>query len=317
MHGVLVNLRTANVRLEPFFKTGLPSGGRLEEKNAALEEATKKLQETVVKREKAKRGGKATFDHADLVGAMQRAGTSPECGQVFGTYVQGVVSRQQHLRNETTRGKLAQCAAKLYPVATVVLGLVSFGADAVAVLPVKIAANGLQQLLTVAMKEHERGAEVVQLLDAMTDYGPFLDNLRELINSLQLLERATDFLLAMTDFLRESLEYLDRSLPMRLANSSWADSRKALEDARTKLDEQITRDMQVAFLNWMGQTANSRILSSISSDLSFRERHQHFCSQRMPGSGEWVLNDAKFQAWERANIKDTAKAEVLCCIGLR
>ncbi|KAK2872055.1 hypothetical protein FQN49_002588 [Arthroderma sp. PD_2] len=302
---------SGNVCLEPFFRAGLPNGDkRLIEKNSALEKATKRLRETIDKRTKAGRGQKAIFRDEDMTKVMQNAGSSSQSGAVFGRYVEAVVTEQLFLRNETTRGKLAKYAARLYPTATIVLGLVSFGADAASFSPVKIVANGLQQVLTAAMDQHNQMEDLAQQLEILTDYGPFLDNLRDLVNSSQLLEKATDLLIAMTNFLRESLLHLDRSVAARLINESWAGSKALLETACKRLDGQVLKDMQLAFFNWIEQDSNNRIISSISKDASFREKQQQYWTQLMPGTGQWVLEDEKFKAWEKGGL--AGKARVLC-----
>lgn len=250
-----------------------------------------------------------------MAAALQQAGTSPQCGAAaFGDYVASVVAEQHALRDGPSfRGKLARHAAKLYPLATIVLGVVSLAGDAAGFAPAKIAANGLSNVLVAALREHHRAGDVVQQLDSLTDYGPFLDGLRELVDSSALAERAADLFIAMTDYLRDALEYLDSPAPLRVLNQSLTEQGLVLEHARRRLDDQVMRDMQVAFFNWIETGQNSRVVESILGDTAYREKQAHCCSRRMPGTGQWVLDDGRFRGWREGN----GEARVLCCVGLR
>ncbi|KAK0610684.1 hypothetical protein B0T17DRAFT_658441 [Bombardia bombarda] len=207
--------------------------------------------------------------------------------------------------------RLANIAAKFYPAATIVLGLVSLSAEAASFLPLKIAANGLQQVIVLATKIHDRSEDVLCQLELLTDYGPFLDNLRELVNNFRLLEIATDFFIAMMDFLRKSLDYLDKWAVMKLIDESWEESKKALELSRKRLDGQVQRDMQISFFNWIEQESNSRVISFLSTDLSHRGKQHHYREHSMPHTGQWVLDNEIFKRWQTLSAK-----AVLCCVGL-
>ncbi|KAI2782782.1 hypothetical protein F4815DRAFT_405063 [Daldinia loculata] len=305
-----------NIGLQ-LFSTEHLSQDKVKVIKSKLEDATERLNNTIIEHERRNKNQGVEFNTEGMIKVMQKAGTSPQSGIVFGEYIEGVVAKQRFLRDETTRGKLTHYAAKLYPVTRMVLGVVSFSADAASFSPVKMAANGLQLVLSAAMDVHEQGEDIIQQLEALNDYGPFLENLRELDNSSQLVERACEFLIETTNFLNASLEHLDKSTLRKAVSESWVMSKESFESARKRLDEQVERDMQINLFKWIKQNKNDRILTSISVDTSYREKQQQYSARRMPNIGQWVLDNENFMEWrEWERERRTDNARVLCCTGL-
>ncbi|KAI1460120.1 hypothetical protein F4805DRAFT_16372 [Annulohypoxylon moriforme] len=283
--------------------------------NSDLQDAIKNLNKTIRKHNKRKRRRSDTYDEAGMIEIKVNAGTSPESGRVFEECIESVVTEHRFSQNETIPGKFANYAVKLYPVTRIILGIASLSADAAAFAPVKVVAEGLLQVLSIAMDEHNRVNDILCQLESLGDYGPFLDDLRNLENSSLLQDRANKFLISLANFMRESIEYLDKRGPVKLFNQSWEESKKSLEDDRKRLDDQVLRDMQISLLGRLEQDISKDILSSISGDTSYREKQQQYSSQRMPTIGQWVLDDERFKRWKTENLD--GKARVLCCTGLR
>ncbi|KAI1086119.1 ankyrin repeat-containing domain protein [Rostrohypoxylon terebratum] len=246
--------------------------------------------------------------------AMNNADTSPEPGVAFGKFLEGIITEQRFLQDETLSGKLAHHAAKLYPIARIILGTASFSADAAAFMPVKTAASGLLEVISFAMVLHNRKKEIVQQLESLSDYNIFLENLRGLHDSSELSRKTNNLLISMMNFLRESLEYLGTPGVMKPFNQSWEESKKLFEDARNDLDNQVSRDTQVTFFRWVKESKNESTLSSLSADISYKEKQHQYSAQRVPEIGQWVLGDVRFKEWKLGTID--GKTRVLCCVGL-
>jgi hypothetical protein len=70
-----------------------------------------------------------TVDDESVKKALADARSNPsKSGEVFGKFIESVLKDQER-QKETVTGKISNCLAKVYPVATFALGLVSFGAD--------------------------------------------------------------------------------------------------------------------------------------------------------------------------------------------
>jgi len=73
--------------------------------------------------------GFPTIDDESVKKAMAAAHDNPsKSGEVFGKFIEKVL-KDKKKQEETITGKMASCLAKVYPVATFALGLVSFSAD--------------------------------------------------------------------------------------------------------------------------------------------------------------------------------------------
>ncbi|XDG08801.1 hypothetical protein ABKA04_008416 [Annulohypoxylon sp. FPYF3050] len=268
--------------------------------NADLQNAARELEKTISKYVKRRKDRDPLTNEA-IGEAMQSSDAASEPGVAFGKFVEGIIAKQRFKQSETVSGKLADHAAKLYPIARIILGTASLSADAAAFMPVKIAASGLLEVISLAMVLHNRKKEIVQQLEALSDYNVFLESLRGLHDSSELSRKANNLLISMMNFLRESLEYLGTPGVMKPFNQSWEDSKKSFEDARNELDNQVSRDTQITFFQWVKQSKNESTLSSLSADISYREKQHQFSTQRMPDIGQWVLYDKRFKEWKLGN----------------
>ncbi|KAI0895496.1 hypothetical protein F4806DRAFT_83919 [Annulohypoxylon nitens] len=281
--------------------------------NADLQNAARELEKTISKYVKRRKDRDPLTNEA-IGEAMRSSDAASEPGVAFGKFIEGIIAEQRFKQSKTVSGKLADHAAKLYPIARIILGTASLSADAAAFMPVKTAASGLLEVISLAMVLHNRKKEIVQQLEALSDYNVFLESLRGLHDSSELSRKANNLLISMMNFLRESLEYLSTPGVMKPFNQSWEDSKKSFEDARNELDSQVSRDIQITFFQWVKQSKNESTLSSLSADISYREKQHQFSTQRMPDIGQWVLYDKRFKEWKLRNTG--GKASVLCCVGL-
>jgi hypothetical protein len=118
---------TDSVRLDSFFQSPHPSE-RVDRAQKTLKSSTKKLEETL-RKYASKSQDFPTVDDESVKKALADARSNPsKSGEVFGKFIENVLKDQER-QKETVTGKIASCLAKVYPVATFALGLVSFGAD--------------------------------------------------------------------------------------------------------------------------------------------------------------------------------------------
>lgn len=249
---------TGNIGFESFFENR--SGDeRLSKAQQRLRDATLELKDALqdyAKQHPDRSHEISVIDNKDLATAMEEAGKKPQPEETFGRLIEQVVeSRVQ--RRQRRSGKLASCMTRVYPIATLVLGLVSFSADAAGFIPLKFAVNGLNIVLSNAVDTHNRADDIVKELEVINNYGPYLRKLRELDASHHVLVQATDLLTAMTRFLRTSISYLESHYLQRVIadtiGQKMAESRQALVDARNQLDQAMINEMGTTLLKRRGE----------------------------------------------------------------
>ncbi|KAG4441352.1 hypothetical protein IFR05_003166 [Cadophora sp. M221] len=226
------------------------------------------------------------------------------------------VQSDQKTNTESISGKVAACMSKVYPVATFALGIVSLGADAASFLPLKITANGLTQVISLASKEYNRSEDIISGLDHLSIHQPFFEDLREigpqdLPPSIQ--EHSTLLLAAISDYLRVSLiflqsRYIGKVLKV-IVKDDVDEAQKAVDSAIADLDRAVNHETYLLGKRREKGEGLKNALRSLSR-LRFRDTHDDIWKRRLGETGKWMLSDPQFLQWLDGSIK------ILWCTGL-
>ncbi|KFY17241.1 hypothetical protein V492_00802 [Pseudogymnoascus sp. VKM F-4246] len=195
--------------------------------------------------------------------------------------------------------------SKVYPVLSVVLGVVSFSADVVGFLPMKITANALSQVITLASDDHSSSIAVIEGLEELSDHQQFLNSLSSLNFELDngtdsILIKATNLLVAITDFLRISIQFLQKHFIRRVWDQVTEDqvniAMKSLKDARQNFDLAVQGAASATILRRENEEVTRKALDDMSP-LTFNKIHDEIVRSRLNHSGRWLLEHPTFNKW--------------------
>ncbi|KAI4264913.1 MAG: hypothetical protein L6R42_000027 [Xanthoria sp. 1 TBL-2021] len=171
-----VSQRTERVAL-PHLIDEVHPNPRVSKAREKLQESTEQLEVSLVNYAR-KFEDRPPFEDADVKNILANGSqSSPLSGDDFGRFIDQVLSDQK-TDSGRVRGRVAACKSKVYPIATFSLGIVSFTADAAGFLPLKITANGLTQVISLASKEHSRSGDIISVLDNLSSHQSFFEDLR-------------------------------------------------------------------------------------------------------------------------------------------
>ncbi|KFY44986.1 hypothetical protein V494_01208 [Pseudogymnoascus sp. VKM F-4513 (FW-928)] len=195
--------------------------------------------------------------------------------------------------------------SKVYPVLSVVLGAVSFSGDVVGFLPMKITANALSQVVTLASDDHSSSIAVIKGLEELSDHQQFLNSLSSLNFELDngtdsILVKATNLLVAITDFLRISIQFLQKHFIRRVWDQVTEDqvnrAMRSLKDARQNFDLAVQGAASATILRRENEEVTRKALDDMSP-LTFNKIHDEIVRSRLNHSGRWLLEHPTFNNW--------------------
>ncbi|OBT81856.1 hypothetical protein VE02_09788 [Pseudogymnoascus sp. 03VT05] len=213
-------------------------------------------------------------------------------------------------QQDTISGRTRICMSKVFPVLSVVLGVVSFSADAAGLLPLKITSNALSQVVTLASNDHSSSVAVVEGLEELSDHRQFLNSVSSLNFELDngtdsILVKATNLLAAITDFLRISIQFLQRNFVRRVWDQVTTDhvdtAMRSLQDARQNFDLAVHGAAAATILRRENEEVTRKALHDMSP-LTFKKTHDDVVINRLDNSGKWLLQNPKFDKWLRGDI---------------
>ncbi|OBT57822.1 hypothetical protein VE04_01879 [Pseudogymnoascus sp. 24MN13] len=213
-------------------------------------------------------------------------------------------------QQDTISGRTRICMSKVFPVLSVVLGVVSFSADAAGLLPLKITANALSQVVTLASNDHSSSVAVVEGLEELSDHQQFLNSVSSLNFELDngtdsILVKATNLLAAITDFLRISIQFLQRNFVQRVWDQVTTDhvntAMKSLQDARQNFDLAVHGAASATILRRENEAVTRKALHDMSP-LTFKKTHDDVVINRLENSGQWLLEHQNFDKWLRGDL---------------
>ncbi|KAI9771577.1 MAG: hypothetical protein M1839_002770 [Geoglossum umbratile] len=273
----------------------------------ALQFATEELQAALEKKAPGFRDF-ATVDDKSVREALLKAQKqSLRPGELFGALTEQLLSDDEEQR-ETLSGKIGDFMSKLYPVVNLVLGVMTATSDVAGFSPAKSAANGVNQILALAMDERSRSDDIVELLGKLPDYQENVDRLRTFSPDIlgdSVLEKATYLLAAITDFLRISLVYLKshyiKNLVENLADSPVTEGKRSLENALREFDSAVDRQINSIILNQQQERERKETLEWLSKE-NFKNSQDDVRHRRLENTGQWLLVNSDFQQWMNGNL---------------
>ncbi|KFZ11552.1 hypothetical protein V502_07499 [Pseudogymnoascus sp. VKM F-4520 (FW-2644)] len=213
-------------------------------------------------------------------------------------------------QQDTISDKTRVCMSKVFPVLSVVLGVVSSSADAAGFLPLKITANCLSQVITLASDEQSSSVAVVEGLEELSDHQQFLNSVSSLNFELDngtdsILVKAINLLVAITDFLRISIQFLQKHFARRVWDKITTDhvntAMKSLQDARQNFDRVVHGAASAIILRGENEKVTRKALDDMSP-LTFKKTHDDVVRNRLDNSGQWLLEHPNFGKWLRGDI---------------
>jgi len=228
----------------------------------------------------------------------------------------------QEIRADTTSAKVRRFMAVLYPIAKLALNLAGGAATTAGFVPVQIAANGLSQVLDLAMRPSKATEKVEAGLETLTRDQRFLRELRELPPSTHeesLLICAVELQAALVGFLRTSLLWLRKNDFVRFANCTMEskDVDEATNSLKTARDALMAATSQETYLlvKWREvRTQEAELLRKVCTD-HFHDAqidmHARLHRDRFPHTARWILHDDRYLRFRKGNV------QALWCPGKR
>ncbi|KAE9376058.1 ankyrin [Stipitochalara longipes BDJ] len=307
-----------HVHLEPFLKEQHEDPG-IAEAQQKLQKATEELEATLRDHASKSRKFPNIEDSSAKLAIEAAISNQSNPAAAFGNFIEQILANQEEDKG-TISGKIAGYMARLYPVANLALGLISFSADAAGFLPLKITANGLSQVLTLAMSERSQSDIVTEQLEKLSRHLSFVENVRQINlddsrqENITILANATNLLAAVANFLRISLIYLNKNFLRKagetiVGKDNVMKSKEELDSAVEAFDRSVSRGADIARLRTQQDEENEKILRSLS-DMDFEIVQKEIRSKRLRGTGEWIFKEPTFDKWLNGDIS------VLWCPGI-
>lgn len=241
-----------------------------------------------------------------LQGAMTKADAVARdytSASVFGQVIDQVL-QEQKAKDSMIPRKIANILSKLYPAAKIVLQVVAFGADAASFAPLKITANGLAQVVSLAMDEDVRRNDIIDELGKLSNHQQYVDSLRGLnLATLKplIILRALGLLIQINNYLRVSMLYLascyaKKAMTGNILEDKVTSCKAALHNAIRDFNEAV--GMEAYFIVW--QEADDRRRSKALDELTklrYKRVQSDYRQRRTLNTGQWLLNHPKFGQW--------------------
>ncbi|KAF9774219.1 hypothetical protein IL306_007815 [Fusarium sp. DS 682] len=286
-----------------FTKTDQEEDANIVEARLAWEESVARLDAALAE---SPHSGKLTLQAASLQGAMTKADavkTNHTSSSVFGQVIVAVL-QEQKAKDSKLSGKMGKIMSKLYPAVKISLQLVAFGADAASFAPLKITANGLAQVVSMAMDEDVRRSDIIDELGNLSDHQQYVDSLRGLdLATLKphIIVRALSLLTETNNYLRISMDYLascyiKQSMTGTILDDKVTASKTALRDAIRDFNEAI--GMEAYFIIWQEEDRRrrSKALDELTK-VRYKRIHSEYRERRTLKTGQWLLSHPKFVGW--------------------
>lgn len=208
----------------------------------------------------------------------------------------------------TLSAKIGKFMVALYPGAKFLLNVAGIGLTAASFAPAQIAANGVAQILELAIEPSRKTDEVLSGLDMMLEDQHFLDGLQRFpIYAIDesIVVRALKLQKALSEFIRESVVWLRKHAMTKFVTDAFGiqDVRVAIEDlnfARVALKRAMDTEFYLtAKLRDLEAQDNKTLDRMIArQDCIYhiaRQRDLH--DKRLPNSGESIVKDPRYQQW--------------------
>ncbi|KAI9710660.1 MAG: hypothetical protein M1820_002493 [Bogoriella megaspora] len=238
----------------------------------------------------------------------------------FTEFVKAMKSSQEE-KEKSISHHVGKFMAATYPATKFALGLIGNAASLAGVAPAQITANGLSQVLEIAMEPGRQTQEALSGLDLVVQDQDLLNKLRMLPEGgldqsiiMQIVKQQT----SLTEFLRESIVWLEHNRAAKLGSATFGiqdlkGAKSELEQSRRTLREMLSDQM---FLNAIWNDLKGRNKEKLNAICEDDEHYNHLVRQsqlsgeRLENSGTGILLDESYPLW-RSGEKCT-----LWCPGL-
>jgi hypothetical protein len=157
------------------------------------------------------------------------------------------------------------------------------------------------------MNERSQSHIVIEQLEKLSGYQSFVESVLGMnlddasLEKVAILENATNLLVAVHNFLRISLIYLQTNFFIHIGEAiigtnAIFECKKELDDAVKEFDLSVSRGAHLVTLKIQQEKENEKILHSLS-DMDFNKKQIDIRDKRLPGTGQWIFKDEKFEEW--------------------
>ncbi|KAK6537177.1 hypothetical protein TWF694_011374 [Orbilia ellipsospora] len=253
--------------------------------------------------------------------------------QMLSATVEGVLLNQQS-QEMSVASKIGDFMGKIYPLASLALGLGSAAAEGGSFLPIKGVVNSLSLLLQIAEKERTRTEDFEQQLSRIVFQALRVGEIQRLQSGTVgdlLVEKAANLMAAMLCYLKSALIFFRYDYFSKLAKALvsgagvYADGRAALDLAIAEYDQALLLEVTIKVLEMNINKAPllepskkqklAELLTWIGAGSEFESQYIANCEIRAPGTLNWILDCEEFKAW-RLQKENTAKFKPLWLSGL-
>lgn len=233
----------------------------------------------------------------------------------FGAAIEQVLLKQKN-QKPTIASKVGNAIGKIYPLASLTLGLAAYATESATLAPVKGAANSLSLLLQIADQEQSRGEDFLKQLDRIQYQALRVAEVQkhnDLEVSELLLEKSTNLMTAVILFLKDSIMFFRHDYFYNLGKTVllgpkiYSDARAALELAIAEYDQALLLQVTIKVLAMrtgipppqpdpkFQQSELAAWLKSSYWDVDAQFLNN--CELRAPGTLQWVLEAEEFRRW--------------------
>ncbi|ROV90340.1 hypothetical protein VMCG_09750 [Cytospora schulzeri] len=224
------------------------------------------------------------------------------------------VKLDQETKTRRASSKAGAFMQKMFPLSKITLGLTGTLANNFGCAPVQIAANGLIQVMELAISIPEDSAKVVGALDAIVTDTRLLVELKRLPETAveeMLANPATELHYQLIVFLRKGIVWLDKGFFRKFAGSlvtpsEMKDAISELHNAREALKTALLNDTYLTVRWQQVATMEAGMLDSLCPDeyhIAQLKRQKELHSSRLPASGHWLTDDERYTMWCEGKLR--------------
>ncbi|KAG4444253.1 hypothetical protein IFR05_000228 [Cadophora sp. M221] len=234
--------------------------------------------------------------------------------QVVGA-VDAVISQQQD-QKPTAASRVGSVIGKIYPLASLAMGVGATVAESASFVPVKGAVNGLCLLLSIANQEQGRSADFLRQLDRISYQALRVAEIQKhgdidigdlvLESSTKLMTSILLFFKGAVMFFRHDY-FFNLGKTILLGPQVYADAKSTLDTAINDYDQALLLQATIKVLKMQappvptdgtGLSKKSELLTWLESSYwDVESEYCRHCEDRAPGTLEWVLEAEQFKDW--------------------
>ncbi|KAF8244389.1 hypothetical protein K440DRAFT_663489 [Wilcoxina mikolae CBS 423.85] len=241
--------------------------------------------------------------------------SSPE---TFTAAVERILLKQQN-QPPTIASRVGSVISKIYPLASLTLGLAASATESAALTPVKGAVNSLALLFTLADQESARGEDFLKQLERIQYQSLRVAEVHkcaEVEVGELLREKSTNLMTSVIRFFDSSIIFFKHDYFYNLGKTVllgpkiYSDARAELDLAIAEYDQALLLQVTIKVLAMrpappVDQKFQQSTLAAWlkSSFWSVDAQFSNNCELRAPGTLQWVLEESEFTSWRLGESK--------------